>query len=576
MLRTASALAAAAVFLLLASPAVAQGPLPITQPGAAGAAVGAQPGAAVGAAAGARIIDRGRLDTVRPLPQAPASQVPVPGAPAQAGPPSQDDRPLTLRTLRIEGARAIPEQDIAAAWQAQRNQPIRVRDIYAIADRIGALYAKRGLALYQVIVPRQDFANDTATIRVIEGFVDGVTIDGDTKDADLSLLQAYAARIVAERPLRQSTVERYILLMNDIAGLQVGSRFTPVPGRPGAVTLALSIARKRFEYGVGFTNQGQAQLSRTSIEGNVAVNSLFREGDRTQFVFGAPVTFGRYQFYGGVHREPIGSDGATLLVTAGYLVTQPGGLVIAGTAFTTGVRLSYPIIRAVKESLVATGALDLLNSDNAVLGATLSDERTRAARASLVWAKQDDWDGISTAGVTASFGVDALGARRGSAASGGPSFSKLTASLSREQTLPLTLVLRVSAAGQVAPSHLPLSEQFAYGGSVFGRAFDAGALLGDQGFAALAELAYPFPDKWQLPYTSGTEVYGYADYGRVYNTRTLYQYPTDHGSSAGFGARTKLLGKVTLDLTAARTLHQPLSVPGQQAWRLVFGLRGTF
>jgi hemolysin activation/secretion protein len=532
--------------------------------------------AAVASQAGSRIIDRGRLDVSRPLPAAPSQPVPAAGRPTTGAPIAPDDRDITLTALRIEGGSVLSPAEIAAAWQAQRGQHLKVRDIYAIADRIGAAYARHGIALYQVQVPEQSFAGGVALLRITEGVVEGVTIDGDTKDADLSLLRAYAAHIVADRPLRQSTMERYILLMNDIAGLTVGSKFENAGGKPGEVRLALTVSRKRWEYGLGGNNQGQALLSRTSLDANVAVNSVLREGDRTQLVFGAPVTFGRYQFYGAVHREPIGTDGATLVLNAGYLVTQPGGTRVSGDAFTTGFRLTYPVIRAVKESLVTSAGFDILNSDNAVLGSTLSDERTRALRASAVYALQDDWDGVTSAGITASFGVDALGARRGSLSGGGPSFSKISASISREQTLPLTFILRLSAAGQVAPVHLPLSEQFSYGGSVFGRSFDAGAVLGDQGFEASAELAYPLPARWALPYTSGYEVFTYADYGRVYATRTLYQYATDHGSSAGFGARAKLLDKVTLDFTVARTLHTPQQAPGAHGWRGVFGIRGTF
>jgi hemolysin activation/secretion protein len=528
------------------------------------------------AQSGSRIIDRDRLDNRPQIPAAPAQPPPAATSNGPSAPPTSDETQILLHEIVVQGSAALPANVIHQTWQQDQNKTIPLREVYAIADRIAAAYAKAGLALYKVDVPTQDFAPGIVHIRVVEGYVDAVTIQGDTAHGDLSLLQAYAAHIVAARPLLQSTVERYILLMNDIAGLTVGSTFEPIQGQPGAVRLVLTIARKRFEEGIGVDNQGQAQLSRTSLEANIGVNSLLREGDRTQLVFGAPLTIDGYQFYGVVHREPIGTDGATLQFNAGYLTTRPAANEISGNAATVGVRLSYPVIRALKESLVASVEADALNADNAELSDVLSDERTRVLRGALTYAVQDDAGDVSVASTTLSAGLNGLGARRGSAASGPPDFSKVIALLSREQQLPLSFILRVMALGQFSGTELPASEQFSYGGQQFGRSFDNGAVRGDRGFAISAELAYPVQAAWMPAFTGGSEVYGFGDYGRVFNVAETAIYKTDAGSSAGFGARTKLLEKVTLDLSVDRTLLQPREVSGHAAWRLVFAVHGTF
>lgn len=524
---------------------------------------------------GPRIIDTGRLDQ-RTGATLPPKAVALPGPTKSKAPADIAHRRLVLRQVRIEGAHTLSTAVLASTWQHDLGRTVTVQDIYGIADAIGAAYADAGLALYQVAVPRQSFANGIAVIRVTEGHVGDVVIQGKVKGADLSLLKAYAARIVADRPLRRATLEREILLMNRISGLKVGSRFVSFPGHPGAVRLVLSVERKRFDLLAGFNNQGVSVLSRTEMYVGAAVNSVLQEGDRTEFVFGFPSTFSRYQYYGLTHIAPIGNNGATLTVSLGDLVTRPIGDTLSGNAVVAGVALSYPIILRTRQALTATAAFDLLNSNNALLGTTISDERTRALRGALSYARQDDWNGVSAVNATISQGLDVLGARRGGIAFGGPEFTKFNLQIGREQKLPWGLVARVRAAGQYAPTHLPASEQFVYGGATYGQAFYANPLYGDDGLAAYGELARTLPwldfGKW----VSGSELFGFADWGEIWNTDTLYQAATDHAASAGIGVRTKLLGKVTVQLAAANAVLQPNSVPHAAQWSAVFTLVGTF
>jgi hemolysin activation/secretion protein len=542
-----------------------------------------------GALSGSRLIDNGRLDQVPPA-AVPTSQMTVPqmpiGGAVPTAPAALAARQFLLTELVVDGARSVPAEAIAATWRARQGQRVSVADIYAIAKAIGEVYARSDIALYSVYVPRQPFDGTPVHIRVVEGFVAAVSIEGDTEGADLDLLKRYAARIVADRPLRRTTLERYILLMNEIAGMKVGSKFevmTPPPGDsvladivPGAVRLRLGIARKPIDYGFGFNNQGASVLSRVQVDANVVANSVFREGDRTQLVFGAPITIDRYQYYGLSHVEPIGSDGATLTASLGDLITHPKRLLIGGDAVIASLQGSYPIILRTREALNVNASFDALDSNNAVLGTTLSDERTRTLRLGAAYAVQDKSGAISSVTIIASEGINALGARPGGLGYGGPGFTKVTVRLTREQPLPEPFVARVKLAGQYTPDHLPASEAFAYGGIDFGQAFETATLFGDEAVAAAAELAYKLPDQSTSPWLGHSEAFVFGDWARVWNIHTIYALPTDEGASTGVGVRSKILDKVSLQLEAAHVLIQPRSVPKSQDWRFVAQLTGTF
>ncbi|WP_426955695.1 ShlB/FhaC/HecB family hemolysin secretion/activation protein [Muricoccus radiodurans] len=521
-----------------------------------------------------RILDRDRQDTRPRLPQRTAP--PTATAPAvqnRSGAPA----PFTLTAVRLEGATLVPQEQLASSWSSRLGQRVELADLVAISDAIAARYREAGIALFTVLLPEQDFANGVVRVRVVEGRITDVQIEGDTEGADLSLLRAYVDRLLAERPLRQATLERYLLLMNDIPGLTVGSALEPMPdGPPGANRLRLGLQRKSFEVGSGVNNLGAVPLGRVQFDVNVVANSLFRQGDQTQVIYGFPGDFQRYQYYGLNHTTPIGTDGATLRLSAGYLETRASNTTFDGTAVVTSIQFSYPVIRAIRETLSGTVSFDTLDSSSAFLGFTASDERTRVVRTGANWARQDSWEGVNAAALTLSVGLDALGARQRSILGGDPSFAKVTLRGGREQTLPWGFILRLTGSLQWAAETLPPSEKFLYGGPDFGRAFGAATLNGDRGVAGGLELAYRLPETLTFGTFDGSEVYGFLDGARVWNEETRLLRARDSAASAGIGLRARVLQRVQLQVEAASAVQRPRYSPtGDERWRIVFSLRSV-
>ena len=466
---------------------------------------------------------------------------------------------------------------LANTWASQIGTIITVKEAYAIGDRVAAAYAAAGFALYRVSIPRQDFASGVLSIQVIEGYVDAIQIQGDTDGVDLSLLHGYAAHIVEDRPLRQATLERYILLMNAIPGYTVGSDFQPIAGaNAGVVQLRLAITRKRFQYGFGVQNQGQNILGQTQMGSNLVVNSLLRSGDRTQLTFSTPIDLQRYQYFALTHSTPLGSDGATITASAGDLLTHPIKSGSAGNAVLASLVASYPLIREIHASMVATIGGDMLNSNNALIGQTLSDERTRSIRVGLYYAN-DTWQhGITSLGATIAKGLDALGGRRANVAYGGPDYTKMTLRLDRTQELPWSFSLRAKGFAQASTGRLPPSEQFAFGGADFGQALQSSSVTSDRAIAFAVDLSHPFPEIFNTAWTSKSEYFAYSDWGRLWNAPTLYQYKVDTAATGGVGVRTKLLDKVTVQFIGATVLERPRTPGANRGWRLVANVAADF
>ncbi len=92
--------------------------------------------------------------------------------------------------------------------------------------------------------------------------------------------------------------------------------------------------------------------------------------------------------------------------------------------------------------------------------------------------------------------------------------------------------LQASATGQVASRSLMSSEEFGFGGSTFGRAYDSSELSGDSGMAGLLELRYnAVPNIANYAHFTP---YAFYDAGKVWNMNSG-QDTNVSASSAGFG-----------------------------------------
>lgn len=500
--------------------------------------------------------------------------------PAQAQPrivPQSRLGSFVLRKVIVRGATLASPAAIAEAYAPAIGRRVNGADIARIGQRIGLAESRAGAVLYTVSVPPQKITNGVLRLDVIEGSVTHVEIEGAKDPHRLQLIHAYARHILHSRPLRRGVLERNILLMGQIAGAKIGSKFLTDPEHPGSATLLLALRQSRLFGGFDINNQGTPLLDNTQAVFNAGVNDLFREGERTQLVLSVPLDVRRYQYYGINDIEPIGGDGLTVSLTAGELVSHPGAHdVVSGTADLAGMELQYPLILRVHRVLTLGAGFDFLDSSDAFLGFTTSDERTRDISFSLFYSDDEYLNGINRLSASVTQGLDILGARRASIAYGAPAFTKADLRVDRYQVLPKKFVLHLSVSVQVAADRLPPSQEFQYGGPEYGLAFYTAELSGDEGVAALADFSHVLPSAILPKALDGSAAFVSADYGRIWNRQPIYVPPTDRGASFAAGLRLKFRKKFQLELAAATPLLTPRTAPHNQRWRFVVQTSGRF
>ena len=468
---------------------------------------------------------------------------------------------VTIKGVGFSGAR-VPAV-VAEAARVFLGQPASRENLTRLAKAMSDAYAKSPVALYTVVIPDQDLSNGQVRVVVAEGFVERVEFPkGSTR-----MMRAYAARIAAEKPLTRRMLQRYLSLMRDVPDATIDAQLLR-GARPGGVVLSITQKRKWGDIAFGYSSQPVAQLGHGQLSAQAHVSSLLRDGDRTDLTGLASPDLKRFRYIAASHSTPIGSDGLTASVSAGYLVTHPRGLSADGTAKTAALSLAYPIIRGYTRNLAASLSVDGIDSDAVLLGTVLSSDHTRAARVALGYSSVKPRTTL-TIGATVSRGLGILDAR-GTSGLTDIVFDKVNARATLDQAVGKKVVVRLRGSAQYSADRLAGAERFAVGGGEFGRAFPQAILSGDRGWGASAEVA--LRPKLSSRFT-GTEIYVFADRADVHLVRRETFLPGSFDlASAGGGLRVSYTPRASISVEAARAINQPYA-GYRERWRINLGWR---
>ena len=510
------------------------------------------------------IIDRSRSDRAGTHP----GRAPKLAAPAPQNKLAQV-QPFQLVGVKIQGTSLEPAA-LETATKPFVGKTVDGAAIGAIAKAVADAYAGHGdIALYTVSVPDQDFVGGVLLLTVTEGYIEHVDVHGDV-DGDVSRIVAMADKLTHERPLKRSTLQRYLSLIRDLPGLTLDAQLL-AGDAAGAVKLSLGIKRKDHTLSIGVADNGNPLLGRYQAVADLDLFDLLREGEDTQLSIGTSTKFSSYQYYGFSHSELLDDEGTRGTLSYGYLHTKFGSLSVSGTAQTLQLAVAHPLIRSFDENLTLATSLDGIDSTNALLGLLISNEHTRAARLSAGYSLTDpEWS--LTLNANAGFGLDVLAANSGT---GDTDFKKLILQGQYNHLVGEKWVVRLKAVTQFAFDRLPVSELYTLGGPDYGRAFLTASLFGDTAAAGSLEVGYD-PKGLPDPLT-GLEIFSFVDGGSTWYYRRPLTAPLDTNlASTGVGIRIPIGAKTHLELTAANAFAG--QAPGTRAgsWRFLFGITGTY
>ena len=510
----------------------------------------------------------------------------APPAPLSLPTPAASVPPGTLHVVLagvvIEGNTVFDARALASTYEDELARDVDLAAINLILQRITVKYRDEGYFLSRAVAPPQSLERGILRIKVIEGYVERVTFSG--ADSGARRLQRYFADVTAARPLRLATLERAILLVNDLPGLHVAPALTPLDeeGRRYALTLALD-----YRPLAGFAsldNRGPKSLGPWEAQASASAQSLLDDFDRALVsVFTTPAEPRELLSTELRYEHPLGSAGTRAALSAARSDVRPEGnlasLELKGTALRYLALVTHPLIRSRAETLWLSGTFDVFDSHEHQQGTPLFNDHLRVLRAALDYTAADDRGGVNQAYGEASQGLAILGASRAdspllSRSNGHADFTKLTLTATRQQAITGDWSVLLCLAGQKANTPLLVSEQFPLGGARFGRAYDPAEIAGDDGIAGSLELR--FGHSPQQPWLHSYQIYAFYDLGAVWNMGVSDATRRQSLASAGGGFRLFLPHDVVGALEIARPLTRLVAAEGDKPVRVLVNLSASF
>ncbi len=219
----------------------------------------------------------------RVLPTAPPSTAPataLPGLPPSAG--EVPNRTVNVIDVSVEGVTAFPPADIAQYTRDLTGPAVPLPRIDAARQAILQRYRSAGYSLGTVSA-RLDAVGHLRFV-VTEGRIASVKLDGDIGPAGVQVLR-FLSRLTEVQPIDSATLERYLLLAQDVPGITLRAVLQPSTDDPGALNLVAQVSRQAVSGLVSFDNRAFAQTGPNEGLGVLDFNSFTEFGEKTELSY---------------------------------------------------------------------------------------------------------------------------------------------------------------------------------------------------------------------------------------------------------------------------------------------------
>lgn len=492
------------------------------------------------------------LETIKDRPQ----KLPDQKAPALTVEPpakSQGDAPsgkkIPVKTFRMTGNTVFTEARLLSLLADFTNKELNLSDMRSAAGRITAYYRKNGYFVAQAYLPEQDIKDGVVTITVIEGKIGQVEIrvEKDARLPDGTIRGILDQAAPSGDLIHKNNIERGLLLVNDLPGVEVQSTLKP-GATVGTADLVMELKR-RFPVSVSidFDNYGNRYTGYYRGGAAVSVNNLAGVGESINI---RALTAGNGLFYGrGSFALPIGPLGTRAGVAYSYMGYKLGddyeALGAKGSAHVASVYVLHPFIRSRNLNLYGHAQYDHKDLQDRIESVSqVTNKELHTGTFALDLDARDDLLGGGASNITVSLVCGQLNIRSDDArqtdattAQTDGNYGKALLNLSRLQRLPAHFSFYAAARGQLAFNNLDSSEKFTLGGPNGVRSYPVNEAFGDSAYIVTGEVRYGLP-KFTTSFDTGTiQLSGFLDAGESWSNKSPWVGATgdNRRSLAGAG-----------------------------------------
>jgi hemolysin activation/secretion protein len=462
-------------------------------------------------------------------------------------------RSFKVRGISLVGNHTIPTVTIEPLYRKFLGGSITEGELSELTEKISNLYRADGYHLTRAIVPAQNVASGIVTIKVIEGRIAELVVDGEPHGR--FGVKTLLSPILAEMPSRQRTLERQLLLLNSLPGIRVSdTSLKEIGDTTGEFRLSVFVKSWQVYASLGVDNLGSSSVGPWQSYATGAFNSYLVAGDALT-VNGSTIANDPTQLgFGRVGYEaPVGVSGVRIGGSAFYSEVRPGDWrrEYGNLTRTQSAELhaSAVPIQTQRQTLTVTMGTQFTDVSEDDAFGSLYRDHLRTLYFVGDYRLKDEYGGANYLTLTLRKGLDILGASKVddemlSRYGGSAQAATVNVLYSRYQSLASDWSVKIAGAGQFSSTQLLTSQQFYLGGASFGRGYGNAEISGDNAMAGSFELR--FDGTLNTGYLRGYQIYGFAETGVVWNVG--YRY-TDGLSlaSAGGGIRFFLAENLQAD-----------------------------
>lgn len=285
--------------------------------------------------------------------------------------PDLGDLRVTLSRVTFSGAEAATGVDLASTYSAYLGRELPLSVLCDIRARATQALADAGY-LAAVEIPEQRLDGGSAEFRVVLGRLTAVRVRGDAGPSE-TLLARYLENMVGQPVFNTREAERYLLLADDIPGLDVRlSLRSAANGLPGDLIGEVAVLRRPAAVDVNIQNYGARALGRFGGLLRAEFYDLTGMGDRTTLSAYSSHDFDEQQTLQIGHDVLVGGEGLALGGSLTFGWTNPSiGLAnfdVRSDTLLATLQASYPFLRTQARSIHGSSGIDIVDQDVRVNG----------------------------------------------------------------------------------------------------------------------------------------------------------------------------------------------------------------
>ena len=509
---------------------------------------------------------------ILPLPASPDFDLRLQAPEKAAVPRAIEELVFEIKGVKVSGNTLFSQAEVDALFKSAIGPAVTLASLRESAEALEARFREKGFFLTRVFVPPQQVKDGIFEVQVIEGYLNAVYVDGAPTDTLRRRIEAITGPLLNKRPIDLATIERALLLINDLPGV-IGTSLLRQGADLGASEIVVTVAQLPDSHLFTFNNTG----SRTVGPITLGVNSTFFNPFKRSGSLNLGVTAGgdlenidELQAVNARYSMPVGSNGA--IFSFGGLASNaiPGGTIrdlgIRALSQSISPRLRLPLLRTRPNSVYLDLGVAVNRSRTILAGEVLTFDKTTVAEATFSWAQNGWGNGTTNASVGFFHALPILDHTKVSEDAKtnvkDEDFAKITLNVTRIQQ---TLIKGVSILGQMqgqwTNDRLPTGEFVAFGGVGIARGFDGGASAGDKGVGGLLELRYDSSVNRQ-PYIGNIQFYAFVDGGKAFLNDPAGT-PPPKVTSNGVGMRFPFSTNGFMDIQIANA-HQRFDTGNQR------------